>query len=90
MKEVRQSPKPKRAKRGDEEMKYAIKETGSTVGMRIFNVYINNRFTGAYLNKENALLKIKNSQENYINCEKENEVKNVMFHSSNNSHNSII
>ena len=71
-------------------MKYEIKETGSTVGMRLFNVYINDRFTGAYFYKEDALLKIKNSQEGYKNCEKENQVKNVMFHSSNNSHNSII
>ena len=71
-------------------MKYEIKKSNTRIGKRLFDVYINERFAGAYSNKENALLKIKNSQEGYKNCEKENQVKNVMFHSSNNSHNSII
>ena len=71
------------------EKTYEIKEEGCRLNCKTYQVYINGRFISAYLNKEDALLKIKNSQNHYVGCPKE-EVKNVMFHSNNNNHNCII
>lgn len=68
---------------------YEIRESGSIVSLRLYNVYINNRFTGAYFHKEDALLKIENDKNKYKGL-KENIIKNVNYHSNNNNHNCIV
>jgi len=56
----------------------------------MFYVYINGHYVSCYLNRKDARRKIFNHITYYRYCEPETEVKNVMFHSSNNSHNTII
>ena len=63
---------------------------GKTSKLNMHYVYINDRFVTAYLNKADALQKIANDLNNYRNCESETVVKNVMFHSNKNYHNSIV
>jgi len=55
-----------------------------------YSVYCYKSFTGRYMKKEDAELKVFNFLTNYEYAEKENQVKNAMFKSSNNSHNSIV
>jgi len=55
----------------------------------MYYLYINGKITGSYLDKRDALQKIANSLRHYKGI-KENQVKNVMYHSNNNSHNCII
>ena len=55
----------------------------------MFYVYINGFFISSYLNRKDARKKIFNHITYYRYCEPEPTIKNVMYRSSNNSHNYI-
>ena len=66
------------------------KRIGLISGLNYYDVIISGGYITTYLDESEAYQKIANSLNKYCNFQKENEVKNVMFKSSNNSHNSII
>ena len=66
------------------------KRIGLISGLNYYDVIISGGYTTTYLDESEAYQKIANSLNKYRNLQKEKEVKNVMFHSANNSHNSII